>query len=108
MHIIGIIVRTGYKYSIIYIYIYIIYITIFWQSQNWLIGQVAGGDGTVGWVLGCLTELRTLVREPVPPVGIIPLGTGNDLSRSFSWVSLHTLGNNGLNECWVYCTNLSF
>ncbi|KAL9326016.1 hypothetical protein ACSQ67_006661 [Phaseolus vulgaris] len=47
--------------------------------------MVAGGDGTVGWVLGCLTELRTLVREPVPPVGIIPLGTGNDLSRSFSW-----------------------
>jgi len=84
------------------------YITTFWQSQNWLIGQVAGGDGTVGWVLGCLTELRTQVREPVPPVGIIPLGTGNDLSRSFNWVSLHTLGNNGLNECWIYCINLSF
>ncbi|CAL0325598.1 unnamed protein product [Lupinus luteus] len=46
---------------------------------------VAGGDGTVGWVLGCLTELRTLDREPVPPVGVIPLGTGNDLSRSFHW-----------------------
>ncbi|CAJ1944957.1 unnamed protein product, partial [Sphenostylis stenocarpa] len=47
--------------------------------------MVAGGDGTVGWVLGCLTELRAHVREPVPPVGIIPLGTGNDLSRSFNW-----------------------
>ncbi|KOM28406.1 hypothetical protein LR48_Vigan541s002900 [Vigna angularis] len=47
--------------------------------------MVAGGDGTVGWVLGCLTELRTQAREPVPPVGIIPLGTGNDLSRSFDW-----------------------
>ncbi|KAG4942592.1 hypothetical protein AAZX31_17G065100 [Glycine max] len=47
--------------------------------------MVAGGDGTVGWVLGCLTELRTQGREPVPPVGIIPLGTGNDLSRSFHW-----------------------
>jgi len=47
--------------------------------------QVAGGDGTVGWVLGSLGELYEQ-REPVPPVAIIPLGTGNDLSRSFGWV----------------------
>ncbi|CAJ1975532.1 unnamed protein product [Sphenostylis stenocarpa] len=47
--------------------------------------MVAGGDGTVGWVLGCLTELHVRGRMPVPPVGIIPLGTGNDLSRSFGW-----------------------
>ncbi|KAL3532906.1 hypothetical protein ACH5RR_006427 [Cinchona calisaya] len=46
---------------------------------------VAGGDGTVGWVLGCLGELHKECREPVPPTGIIPLGTGNDLSRSFGW-----------------------
>ncbi|KAL5699835.1 diacylglycerol kinase (ATP) [Ranunculus cassubicifolius] len=46
---------------------------------------VAGGDGTVGWVLGSLQELYWQSREPVPPTGIIPLGTGNDLSRSFGW-----------------------
>ncbi|KAF5947777.1 hypothetical protein HYC85_013734 [Camellia sinensis] len=46
---------------------------------------VAGGDGTVGWVLGSLGELHKQGREPVPPIAIIPLGTGNDLSRSFGW-----------------------
>ncbi|XP_008779557.1 diacylglycerol kinase 7-like [Phoenix dactylifera] len=46
---------------------------------------VAGGDGTVGWVLGTLAELFVNRRKPVPPTGIIPLGTGNDLSRSFDW-----------------------
>ncbi|KAJ4754967.1 Diacylglycerol kinase [Rhynchospora pubera] len=47
--------------------------------------MVAGGDGTVGWLLGCLGELKVQNREPVPPISIIPLGTGNDLSRSFGW-----------------------
>lgn len=56
-------------------------------GNTWVLGQVAGGDGSVGWVLGCLGSLHKQGREPVPPVGIIPLGTGNDLSRSFGWVS---------------------
>ncbi|KAL8152162.1 hypothetical protein V2J09_009922 [Rumex salicifolius] len=46
--------------------------------------MVAGGDGTVGWILGSLGELHNQ-NGPVPPVAIIPLGTGNDLSRSFGW-----------------------
>ncbi|XP_010548623.1 PREDICTED: diacylglycerol kinase 7-like isoform X2 [Tarenaya hassleriana] len=49
--------------------------------------MVAGGDGTVGWVLGCIGELHKEgnTLSPPPPIGIIPLGTGNDLSRSFGW-----------------------
>lgn len=48
--------------------------------------QVAGGDGTVGWVLSSVAELERNDEFKIPPVGVIPLGTGNDLSRSFRWV----------------------
>ncbi|KAG6483021.1 hypothetical protein ZIOFF_059661 [Zingiber officinale] len=51
--------------------------------------MVAGGDGTVGWVLGSLGQLYEESREPILPIGIIPLGTGNDLSRSFGWVGVY-------------------
>ncbi|KAG6589732.1 Diacylglycerol kinase 7, partial [Cucurbita argyrosperma subsp. sororia] len=55
------------------------------QTRQRMRVMVAGGDGTVGWVLGSLAELYKQDRKPVLPVGIIPLGTGNDLSRSFGW-----------------------
>eukprot|EP01132_Coremiostelium_polycephalum_P002296 gene2296-2832_t len=42
---------------------------------------VCGGDGTVGWVLHVMRKYEL----PSIPIGIIPLGTGNDMARSFGW-----------------------
>ena len=45
-----------------------------------------GGDGTVGWVLSVMDSMKSsFPRGRRPAIGIIPLGTGNDLSRSLNW-----------------------
>ncbi|KAI5077531.1 hypothetical protein GOP47_0007355 [Adiantum capillus-veneris] len=43
---------------------------------------VAGGDGTIGWVLGTLANMKL---SHTPPVAPIPFGTGNNFHFSFGW-----------------------
>ncbi|GAB0100552.1 Diacylglycerol kinase [Sergentomyia squamirostris] len=43
---------------------------------------VAGGDGTIGWVINTLFSMGV---DPFPEICILPLGTGNDLSRVLNW-----------------------
>jgi len=45
---------------------------------------VCGGDGSIGWVLGTLDKLEFKEAE-WPPMAILPLGTGNDVSRTLEW-----------------------
>lgn len=42
----------------------------------------AGWDGTAGWLLGVISDLK--LPQP-PPVATVPLGTGNNVPFSFGW-----------------------
>jgi len=59
--------------------------------SNYEIVVVAGGDGTVSQVVKVITRL-----ERKPKLGIIPIGTGNDLANSVG--VLHVYKSRGLGE----------
>ncbi|KRZ15124.1 Diacylglycerol kinase epsilon, partial [Trichinella zimbabwensis] len=50
---------------------------------------VAGGDGTVGWVFSAIEEI-SWPENRRPTVAVLPLGTGNDLSRVLGWGDGHS------------------
>ena len=49
---------------------------------------ICGGDGTVMWVISELTKYN--VDTELTPLGIIPLGTGNDFSQYLGWGKMKT------------------
>lgn len=45
---------------------------------------VGGGDGTITWVQETLDKYN-FENDKRPPIMVLPIGTGNDLSRSLKW-----------------------
>jgi diacylglycerol kinase (ATP) len=48
---------------------------------------VCGGDGTCSWILAAVAAVLSgrPEREGALPIAVMPLGTGNDLSRALGW-----------------------
>ena len=55
------------------------------MKKQKVIGVVCGGDGTVGWVLTEINQCK-LYTENIT-FAILPIGSGNDFSRTLNWGS---------------------
>jgi diacylglycerol kinase (ATP) len=74
---------------------------------------ICGGDGTVLWVVSSV--IKAGVNPNDVSFGIIPIGTGNDFSRSLGWGgSPITFSQNNLRELrkrivkWVSAQKVKF
>jgi len=69
---------------------------------------IVGGDGTIGWIITCVESLKDEFKSngkdwKPPPIAVMPVGTGNDLSRCLGWGSGYSAWkskgiSNALNE----------
>lgn len=57
---------------------------------------VAGGDGSVKWVISILFSLN--LPSSVPPIAVMPVGTGNEFSRVTGWGINNVWGTRNLRE----------
>ena len=57
-------------------------------EEDNLVVVVCGGDGSAGWIMDSIAQSYQGLHVPL---GLLPLGTGNDLAQVLGWGAGHTL-----------------